>query len=245
MKYTFNIDDEIRYDSSKEKKNMAFYLKGYQILQNYKKPLFLGALTIMCYVIRYVFILNHIFLLRTFDTIIYILLALVVTLIMFTILDMVFTTNRLYSKVSKFIGHDILVKELTVFNDEVNDRLEESKIVPGIKLTYDALGISNKKFALTFQLSEDTYKVVDILSCERVENKMEKNVYSDEILKCINETEKKCVSENGVLCVNVVLLKDNGIKPHDIITTNDIDMSLLLSEAFFFPYVHKKKEETA
>ena len=70
----------------------------------------------------------------------------------------------------------------------------------------------------------------------------EKALYSDEILKNIKETENKCVKENGLLYASIVLLKNNKIEKGAIITERDVDTRLLLTEVFFFPFIHKKKE---
>lgn len=230
MKYTFNVDENINNGRDKEKMIMRIYLFFYQLVQEYK--------------IQGMFLLSSIVLLYCdykINLFLKILLAISISGFIFSLMDLYFNTQRLYDKVCRFLNSDLYIREMTVFNDTINDRLEESSIVPAIKLHYDVRNVSDKKYALIFKIDDDSYKVIETIDCNKKDIKIEKKIYSDKLLKIINETNNKGVDEKGLLLASIVLLKDNN-KEDDIITENDIDKTLILSELFFIPYLHESKE---
>lgn len=234
MKYIFNVNEDMNNGRDKEKNIMKIYLFFYDLVQNHKLQIIgLIASFLLLYLSSY-----------RLAIILKIILAISISGFVFSALDLYFSTQRLYDKISKFIDYDLYVRDMIVFNDSINDRLEESSIVPAIKIYYDVRNVSNKKFALIFNIDNQTYKIAEIINCDKKENKIEKKIYSDKLLKTIQETDNKCVNEKGLLLASIVLLKDSNKKEGEIITENDIDNSLILSELFFIPYLHEADKDT-
>lgn len=233
MKYIFNVNEDMNNGRDKEKNIMKIYLFFYDLVQNHKLQIIgLIASFLLLYLSSY-----------RLAIILKIILAISISGFVFSVLDLYFSTQRLYDKISKFIDYDLYVRDMIVFNDSINDRLEESSIVPAIKICYDVRNVSNKKFALIFNIDNQTYKIAEIINCEKKENKIEKKIYSDKLLRTIQETDNKCVNEKGLLLASIVLLKDSNKREGEIITENDIDNSLILSELFFIPYLHESDKE--
>lgn len=243
MRYTFNFDENFNKNNENLKsKNIQKHFKIYNIISNYGNSLAV-VMTLALYLLTIIISsYNNDFILNNLHFILKIILCFCISKIIFQILEIFFNVEKIYYQITDFLGFDIFVRNLTVFNDSENDKLKESEIVPAIKIEYDIKKESNQKFALIFQMPDETFKVVDIIDCDGFKTQVEKKIYSDKILKCIRETENKCVDENGLLLAKIVLLNNDSINTNEIITKNDIDEHLLLTEIFFFPFVHKKGE---
>lgn len=241
MRYTFNFDDN-KINKNIKNNNIEKYYKMYNIVSNYGNSLSLVLALLFYILITYVFSNN--FVINNLHFILKIIFCFCISKFIFQILEIIFNIDKLYYKITNFLDFDIYVRNLTVFNDSENDKLKESEIVPAIKIEYDIKKESEQKFALLFQMPDDTFKVVDIINCDGFKSHVEKKIYSDKILKCIKETNNKCVDEKGLLFVKIVLLNNELIESNQIITKNDINECLLLTEIFFLPYINKKIEET-
>lgn len=244
MKYTFNIDDSVNKNKVKQQKKVNFYIRNYEFLQDHKISSML-LFTLLIYLLM--ISIGDVFpplVTNSLNTFLKVVLSFCVSGILFSLLELFFSTQRLYKQISDYIGYTVYIRAISVFNDAVNDRMKESEIVPAIKIDYDIIGVSNKKFGLIFKIDDDDYKVVDVIESDKIENKVTNKIYSDRILKSINETDNKCIDDRGVLLANIVLLKNDNIKPGDTINKKDIDNALLLTEVFFVPFVNKKESTT-
>ena len=194
MRYTFNFDENFNKNNENLKsKNIQKHFKIYNIISNYGNSLAV-VITLVLYLLT-IIISSY----NNLHFILKIILCFCISKIIFQILEIFFNVEKIYYQITDFLGFDIFVRNLTVFNDSENDKLKESEIVPAIKIEYDIKKESNQKFALIFQMPDETFKVVDIIDCDGFKTQVEKKIYSDKILKCINETENKCVDEQGLL----------------------------------------------
>ena len=155
----------------------------------------------------------------------------------FTVLiEIIFTSDWFYASIRKNMACPIKVHYIDTFNSEET----KENLAPGIVVSFDIKEMSEFPLALVFELPQNRYYVVALISRNEIKQKLKLTITSEEVVAAIDACNKNCVSEEGYLTLNIMKCLKSDLKEGDIADYQMIDTSLKITEVIYLPLLKKE-----
>ncbi len=229
MNYKFNINESQYLDNTKEKEDFDFLIQSFVFFQKYYITLY-GIIGI-CFLIIFYFTIGC-------NLIYQLLLSAFSTLLLMSILNITLSIEKVYANICRLIKYPIIISKISIlFNKDC-----ENNEPPGISICYSVKHLSNKKIGVLVLLKDSQYIVADILTPDRLEDKIIKNIDSKDVQVLIDKSDGNCISKDNILYVCITEIAED-INKLDVITETKLNNIIFLTEHFFISHNKKKDKD--
>lgn len=221
-----NLDKNKKDEEDKE--SLMDFLEICSFIQDYSTHIKIGVLVFMVIVLSTIKILD--------SFVLNLVLAVLVTRLICEIL-FAFTVDRQYEMAYKKLKYPLVFNNANISKeDELANVDNENPKIPGIEFNYEIKNESEDKFAITFQVDEENFKVLGVVPCLEAGPHFTKKVESEMLMASFDGLKKQYIYENECLVFNIVKLNKDAHELQ-IINKKDIDEALIITENLYYPYI--------
>ena len=147
-----------------------------------------------------------------------------------------FTIDKQYSVVFKKLKYPLIVKGFNINEEDKKINLtSENPTIPGIDFSYEIKEKTDTKFAVAFQVDDKHYKILTPVDCPEISD-AKKKITSEILINSFDGLQKNYIYSNQCLVFHVLKLKKE-VDFLEIINTEDIDETLIVTECVYYPYI--------
>lgn len=147
-----------------------------------------------------------------------------------------FTVDKQYKYAAKKINAPLKFNFVQISEKDKENISPSNPKIPGIEIGYSVKDTSKDIFAVAIRVSESSFHVLNIITCDKKEDNKIIKINSDVLTDALKKTKKSYVYDRGKLILSFMKLKINK-EIGDTVDADEIFEGIIFEEDVLYPYI--------